>query len=272
MPHSHPRQCAHPLDAQPTKADLIRSAVLGTSTAALVLVPTLGPVLLRTEEGAEEFDTEITPPDYAFVIWAPIFAASAANAVQQAMPANRVSPVNRQSAWWLSAANVTNAAWSVAAQTGRFRWTALILPVATGFAAQAYRRIQHEYPSDAQRIAPYSTGLLLGWTSLASVINLFAVMREGPFASGTRLGRAASVLALITASSAVSAAVATSDRGYVALGGASFWGLATSALNTKRAGSVRLASAVGALLAAGTTTRQALWPGRTSVQLKNSTP
>ncbi|MDG4833660.1 hypothetical protein O7627_30765 [Solwaraspora sp. WMMD1047] len=117
-------------------------------------MPTLGPLLAGTEEGAEAYDTEITPPDYAFAIWGPIFAASAANAIQQAIPANRVAATNRRSGWWLAGAYSANAAWSLAAQSGRFRWTPYLLPVATGLAAQAYRRQQAEQPADAQRITP----------------------------------------------------------------------------------------------------------------------
>jgi hypothetical protein len=95
--------------------DRTRTAALGAAAAALVLTPTLGPVVAGTREGAQEYDTEITPPDYAFAIWAPIFAGGVATAIQHGLPGHRAAPANRRSGWWLAAAYATNAAWSLPA-------------------------------------------------------------------------------------------------------------------------------------------------------------
>ncbi|WP_306209638.1 hypothetical protein [Actinoplanes sp. RD1] len=235
----------------PTPSDRLRATVLGASTAALVLVPTLGPVLAGTEEGADDFDTDITPPSYAFAIWAPIFASSAAGTIQHlARPA---APINRRHGWWLAGAHAANALWSLAAQSGRFRYTAVILPVATGLAAQAHRRLQAPDPARAASIAPHSTGLLLGWTAVASVVNVFAVRRRGRLAATTRTGRSAAAGAVLAAAGVLAATVAAKRRGYVAIAAAGAWALTTSALNPERTARTRRADALGAALIAGTT-------------------
>lgn len=245
--------------------DLLRCAVLGGSTAAFVLVPTLGPLLAGTEEGADAYDTDITPPNYAFAIWAPIFLSNAAATVQHL--ADPAAPENRRHGWWLAGAHAANAAWSVAAQSGRFRYTAAILPVAAGLAAVAHRRLQPgERVADAARdepaggrrdraartgrahrppvasvpsIAPHSVGLLLGWTGVAAVVNAFAVRRSPAPAR-------ASAAAVVAASAALAAAVATSRRGSVAVAAAGGWALSTLALYRKRTLVARSSAAVGA--------------------------
>jgi hypothetical protein len=243
----------------PTAADRVRTLALGASAAALVLVPTLGPLLAGTEEGAEEYDTEITPPDYAFAIWAPIFAGTAANAIQHA--ARPTAAVNRRTGWWLAGAYAANACWSVAAQSDRFRYTPFILPIATGLAAVAYRNAQDVPLRGAEHLAAHSTGLLLGWTGLASVINVFAAQRHGRLASTSPAERSAARLAAAGAAGALSAAVATSRHGYASLAAAGAWGLVTSAAHPERTAATRRISAAGAALIAGTTVIK-LWTSR----------
>ncbi|GIJ73477.1 hypothetical protein [Virgisporangium ochraceum] len=223
--------------------DRLRCAALGASTAAMILVPTLGPVLAGTEEGAEEWDTDITPPNYAFAIWAPIFLSNAAATVQHL--ANPSAEVNRRHGWWLAGAHAANAGWSLVAQSGRFRYTAAVLPVAAVLAGQAHRRLQ---PGDAG-IAPHSTGLLLGWTSVASVVNIVAVR-------GRPLPARATASVVVGAAALLSTVVATSRRGYVAVAAAGGWALVTNALNPRRTRTARAANALGATLLAATTVRR----------------
>jgi hypothetical protein len=251
--------------------DRLRCAALGVSTAAMVLVPTLGPVLAGTEEGAEAYDTDITPPNYAFAIWAPIFVSNAVGTIQHL--AHPTDGANRRHGWWLAGAHAANAAWSVAAQSGRFRYTAAILPVAAALAAGAHRELQR---GDGGRgVAPHSTGLLLGWTGVASVVNVFAVRRRGPVRPGRpdrpdRQGGAAPasppsatdpLFPVVGASAILAAVVATSRRGYVAVAAAGGWALATNALNSRRPRYARLANALGATVLA-TATAAKLWRGR----------
>lgn len=232
-------------------ADRVRSACVAASAAAMVLCPTLGPLLAGTDEGAEAYDTEITPPGYAFAIWVPIFGGVAANAVQHAI--QPAAPVNRRTGWWLVGCYTTNAAWSVAAQANHFRYTAVLLPVAAGLASVAHRRAEGGRPVDrAGLITSHSSGLLFGWTSVASVVNVFAVVRSGRSAGTTRGERVAARLAVAAAAASLTQFLRTSgrDRASVALG--SIWALATNAADSRRAIGTRLVTAAGAVtLAAG---------------------
>jgi hypothetical protein len=140
-----------------------------------------------------------------------------------------------------------NAVWSLAAQTGRFAWTPALLPVATACAATAYGRLQRTgTPSPLAGITSSSTGLLLGWTALASVVNLAAgavLAGAGRSSPRTVVG---SVLGLLGASGAVAGAVARSDRGTFPVAVASGWGLVTLAATSRRPLGVRVAAALGA--------------------------
>ena len=77
-------------------SDLARSIALGTTATPVVNVPTLGPLVLKTRENAERYDTAITLPGYAFAVWVPIFAGIVANAAQAALPSRSGLPENRK--------------------------------------------------------------------------------------------------------------------------------------------------------------------------------
>ncbi|MFD1083584.1 hypothetical protein [Micromonospora andamanensis] len=245
--------------SEPTTTDRVRAACMAAAAGLMVLVPTLGPVIAGTEEGADEFDTEITPPDYAFAIWAPIFAGVAANAIQHAVRPATV--VNRRTGWWLTAAYGANTAWSVAAQANRFQYTPYILPLAAAFAGTAHRRAQAGRPHGPERLVAPSSGLLFGWTSVASVVNVFATRRRGRFTPTTRSGRTAARLAVVGAAAALGTTIATSRRGYTPIAVAGGWALATSAANRERPVQTRVFNATGAALIVGTTAIR-LWTDR----------
>ncbi|GIE97170.1 hypothetical protein [Paractinoplanes rishiriensis] len=222
--------------------DRWRSYVLGGACAAFVVIPTVGPLLGKGEQ-TRRYDTVITPPDYAFVVWAPIFAGSALATGNQLLPGNRARPVSRRTGWPLAGAFATNALWSLAAQGDRFALTPFLLPVATAFAAVAHAR-QQRLPAPAGWAAatPASTGLLLGWTALASAVNVAA----GAKLAGARESVAASVAGVLGVAGAVTAGVAASRRGRLPLALASGWGLLTTALYPRRPRGVRIAAAAGA--------------------------
>jgi len=246
-----------------TYGDRLRSIAVGASAAAMILVPTIGPVIAGTGEGAEEFDTEITPPDYAFAIWGPIFLASAANSVQHAV--DPTAQINRSTGWWLSGAYVANAAWSVAAQSDRFRYTPFILGAAVAFAGNGYRRAQHAYPRSAGNIVPSSAGLLFGWTSVAAVVNAFAVGRNGNPATATQSEKIAARFAIAGAAAALMTTIAASTRGHTSVAVAGMWALATSAMNPNRTTGTRLVNGSAAAAIAGTTAVK-LWHSRVRAQ------
>jgi hypothetical protein len=227
--------------------DRFRSVALGTACTAFVTVPTLGP-LLGEGERTDRYDTVITPPGYAFAIWGPIFAGCAAATVAQCLPAGRADPSSRRTGWLLAGAYATNAAWSVAAQTDRFGLTPALLPLATAFAAGAHVRLQ-DVPATgpAARATTASTALLLGWTAVASAVNVAA----GALLLGARRTSprtvAASAVGLLGVSAALAGAVARSTKSALPLAVGPVWALATTASSVGRPRTVRAAAAVGAL-------------------------
>jgi hypothetical protein len=233
-------RCWH-IGTMPTDAQ--RSLVLAGACAAFVAVPNLG-ALFGAGEQTERYDTAITPPDYAFAVWGPIFASCAASTVGQCLPGGRDAAISRRTGWPLAGAYAVNAAWSLAAQRDRFGLTPYLLPVAAGLAAAAHVRVQRSpQASGLAGVTPVSTGLLLGWTTLASAINVVAARadRDRP-----RVVTAATA-GLLAVSAAVAAGVAGSRRGGVPVALASGWGLATLAGRRSRPLGVRVAAAVGAV-------------------------
>lgn len=245
--HEHTHESAA-ADERPSGSDRARSIAMAASTAALVLIPTLGPVVAGTHEDVEEYDTDITPPDYAFAIWAPIFAAAAANAAQQLT--RQTAPVNRRTGWWLTGAHALDAAWSVAPQSGRFRATPAILQTAAALTAVGYVRAQRESVG-RERLVSHSAGLLLGWTSVASVVNVFAAQRGRSLASITRIGRQAARGTILAAASGLVVMIARSRHGHVSLAATSAWAFLTNAANRERTKGSRAVNAVagGAIVA-----------------------
>jgi hypothetical protein len=226
-------------------SDLARSIALGTAATAVVGVPTLGPLVLKTRENVEHYDTAITPPGYAFAVWAPIFAGVVANAAQAALPGRSRLPENRKTGWPLAGAYALNTAWSVAAQSDRFGYTPALLPAAVALTGVAYRRIQ-SIPSDKDSIASVSTGLLLGWTGLAATVNLSAGTQLLGTDATSKTSVVGSTLAALGAAGVLAAAVGRSRRGYLPLAASSAWGLLTTAADGRRTVTARVGTAVGA--------------------------
>ncbi|SDU79758.1 hypothetical protein SAMN04488563_6060 [Jiangella alkaliphila] len=197
----------------------------------MVLVPTLGPLVADTEEGADQHDTEITPPDYAFAIWAPIFVSTAANALQRAL--NPTAPVNRRTGWWLTGAYGANAAWSIAAQSDRFRYTPFVLPVAAGFAAVAHRRAQNDRPSGIEHVAAESSASFRmdqRGHSRQRLRDQPARQTRDP--DTNRANRSSPHVA--EAAVALTASIGTSRHGYTSTGLACTWAFAANAANPER--------------------------------------
>lgn len=226
--------------------DRDRTLALAGSCAALIAVPNLGALLGRGEQ-TDRYDTAITPPDYAFAVWAPIFAGCAASTVGQCLPAGRTDPMSRRTGWPLAGAYAVNAAWSLAAQTGRFALTPYLLPAAAALAATAHIRLQSApRATGLLAITPASTGLLLGWTTLASAVNIVAARADRTAPPVT----AAATAGLIALSAGVAAVVARSRRGGRAIALATGWGLGTLAGMRSRPRFVRRAAALGAVAVA----------------------
>ena len=227
------------------RADQTRSIALGAATAAFIAVPNLGPLLFDTSEDTERYDTAITPPGYAFVVWAPIFASCLASTVQAVRPGAMTGVEQQATGWPLVGAYALNTLWSVAAQTDNFRYTPALLPAAVVLTAVAYRRLQSS-PADRGSLASASTGLLLGWTSLAATVNLSAGTQLRGADPGSTASVTFSTLAAAAAAGGLCAVIAVSRRAYLPLATAAVWGFATTALDRKRTPVARLGTAISA--------------------------
>jgi hypothetical protein len=226
-----------PLRRPATGSDRFRTGALLAATAAQVVVPIIGPLLGQSEiaEVSKRTKSIVTPPDWAFGVWGPIFAGSAATAVAQALPGRRTAPASREAGWWLAAAAAGNALWEWVAQSGRYRATPPILWGIVAAAGAAHAALQRVEPTGATRLATGSNGLLLGWTSLAASINtadvLLTVMQIDP---DSRRGRLVSLGLVGGAAAGVTAVVAASRRGAAAVASTTSWGLSTLAANSPR--------------------------------------
>ncbi|WP_035855502.1 hypothetical protein [Cryptosporangium arvum] len=227
--------------------DRTRSIALAGACAAFVAVPNLGALFGRGEQ-TDRYDTVITPPNYAFVVWAPIFAGCLASTLTQVRASDQET--SRRTGWPLTGAYLTNTVWSLAAQSDRFAATPFLLPLAAGFAGVAHARVQGL--TDPGRATPVGTGLLLGWTTLASAVNLAAGANlSGAGKESPRTVRS-SAAGLLAVCAAVAAGVAASRRGAGPVAATSGWGLLTTALSPTRPRGVRAVAATGAAaIAAG---------------------
>ena len=220
-----------------TRSDLLRTGALLAATAAQLLVPVIGPLLGQSEiaEVSKRTKSIVTPPDWAFGVWGPIFAASAGTAVVQSLPGQRTSPAARSTGWLLAAAAAGNAVWEAVAQSGRYRATPPILWGIVAAAGAAHTVFQRTESTPASRLAAGSNGMLLGWTGLAASINtadvLLDVLSIDP---DTRRGQALSLGLVGAAAAGVTAVVAASKRAAVPVALTTSWGLTTLAANTVR--------------------------------------
>lgn len=253
-----------PLPVPATGTDRLRAGALLAATAAQVLVPIVGPLLGQSEiaEVSKRTKSIVTPPDWAFGVWGPIFAGSAATAVVQYLPAQRTTPAARRAGWWLAAAATGNAVWELVAQSGRYRATPPILWGIVAAAGVAHAALQQVEPTAAARLATGSNGMLLGWTGLAASINTADVLLDVlDIDPETRGGQVLSLGLVGGAAAAVTAVVAASRRGAAAVASTPSWGLSTLAATTPRpsvraTGWAAVSAVAGGLLARVAKTRR----------------
>jgi hypothetical protein len=241
------------------RRDLARSVVLAGTSAAVVAVPTLGPLVFGSSEDTDRYDTAITPPGYAFAVWAPIFAGIIANAARGLGSARRCTADQRASGWPLAAAHALNCAWSLAAQSHRFHLTPALLSASVAATGVAHARLQALRPAE-ESVSTVSTGALLGWTALAATVNLSAgtqLLGADPRSRSSVVG---STLASVAAAGTLGTVIRSSARGYLPLAVTAAWGTLTTALDSRRDATARVGSAAGTVAIVIGATRR--WRGR----------
>lgn len=193
--------CSSSIPRPISAADRLRAAALGLATAAFTAVPTLGPLIFDTSENTERYDTVITPPGHAFIVWAPIFTSCLASTIDAARPNRQGTKPSTATGWPPAGAYALNSCCSVAAQTDNFRYTPFLLLSATGLTFLAHQELQ-AIPAGHGRLVGTSTVPLLGWTSLATTGNLSALTKLINIDAATKIVTLSKLAAAATAAGA----------------------------------------------------------------------
>jgi hypothetical protein len=170
----------------------------------------------------------VTPAGWAFSIWGLVFAASLAWAVYQALPGQREREVHRRAGWPLAAAFAGNAVWEVVyplGGAGRYVAQVLIFGI-TAAAAVAYSRMQTVPADGLARLLPRATtGLLLGWVTVAPVANVGNTGVALGISPATLAAQAWAVAALVLVSGIAAAVVLGSRVAAGPFAAAVIWGV-----------------------------------------------
>lgn len=178
-------------------------------------------------DGALSADaTPVAPGEPAFGIWSVIYLGLVAYAVWQALPAQRDDARQRRTGWLVLASMVLNAAWIGVVQADLLAVSVLVIVVLLVVLLLVVARLGERAtggPVEAV-VVDGTIGLYLGWVTVATVANAFAVAVAAGFDATSPAADVWAVVGLATAGAAgVGYAVWT--RGRLAIGAAIAWGL-----------------------------------------------
>ncbi|SHK16750.1 hypothetical protein SAMN02745194_04340 [Roseomonas rosea] len=126
--------------------------------------------------------TPVVPAGYAFSIWSVIFLLAAAYGIWQFLPANRDSALARRTGWPLAGSFAANTLWQVTSQlTGSVGFGLLLIiliSLACALTALFLARSTPEPGFGPRWIVSPLTGLLAGWLTAASFVNLSSAARQ----------------------------------------------------------------------------------------------
>ena len=172
--------------------------------------------------------TPVVPAGYAFSIWGLIFALAAAYGIWQFLPANRDSALARRTGWPLAGSFAANTLWQTTSQlTGSvgFGLLAIILvSLACALTALFLARNTPEAGVGPRWIVTPLTGLLAGWLTAASFVNLSSAARQAGMLPEHGLGATLAAVVVLLAAGGAAAALAwllRRDAGWFA--GALLW-------------------------------------------------
>ncbi|SDB53338.1 hypothetical protein [Belnapia rosea] len=196
--------------------------------------------------------TPVVPAPYAFSIWGLIFALALAWGFWQVRPVQRTDARLTRLRGPAAAAFALMLLWMVAAQLTPNGWHLLAIILALLVAAlAAFRRAVALPPGGAgwRWIVRPLFGMLAGWVSAASIVNLpGAAATEGFAWFGTDPSLVAMGLLLLAAW--IGAAVLRHSQGDAWYAGALLWALAAILLANRAMPSVALTAGLGMLLVA----------------------
>jgi len=178
-------------------------------------------------DGALSADaTPVAPGEPAFGIWSVIYLGLVAYALWQALPAQRADARQRRTGWLVLASMVLNAAWIGVVQADLIAVSVLVIVALLAVLLLAVARLGERAPHGAVEavVVDGTLGLYLGWVSVATVANAFAVAVTAGFDATSAAADVWAVLGL-AAAGAAGVAYAVWTRGRLAVGAAIGWGL-----------------------------------------------
>ena len=126
--------------------------------------------------------TPVVPAGYAFSIWSVIFLLAAAYGIWQFLPANRDSALARRTGWPLAGSFAANTIWQFTSQltgsVGFGLFLIILASLACALTALFLARNTPEPGIGARWIVTPLTGLLAGWLTAASFVNLSSAARQ----------------------------------------------------------------------------------------------
>jgi hypothetical protein len=195
----------------------------------------------------------ISPPNWSFIIWVPIYLGAIAYAVNLARPSRRTDPLVRATRTPYAASVLASGLWVRTARRPRLQMAVIASTAATALAAQ-YRSggVVPDLPAgDPGREREHTwltrvpIGLFAGWITLASVV---ATSQAAVELGATRLKTTSASIALLLTAGAAGAAVAATTRGW-AYPLTLVWGLG-GIVAARRRGDPAIATAAGVASAA----------------------
>ncbi|MBL6076878.1 hypothetical protein JMJ56_02600 [Belnapia sp. T18] len=203
--------------------------------------------------------TPVVPAPYAFSIWGPIFALALAWGFWQMLPAQRADPRLARLRGPAAGAFALMLLWMVVAQLTPNGWhlLAIILALLAAALMAFFRSIALPAEGAGWRwIARPLFGLLAGWVSAASIVNLSgAAATEGVTWGGTDPALVAMGLVLLAAW--IGSAVLRRSRGDLWYAGALLWALFAVAVANVTLPAVAITAGLGMAMVA-----VAAWLGR----------
>ena len=230
------------------RTDVLRAA----TTLALAAAQPLSTQMARwTGRGRAEIDqaTEsegpVTPVEWAFVIWAPLFAGSLAYGATDLRRVRAGEAASGAAGWWANAALAGNVAWSLNSQFRRLDEVSVALILGSASAATASVALAERDPEgEAGRAASHYVGPLAGWLCVAGFANIETTrnLRRGrPVGEDAVRG----AVRLVAAAATVGSAAAVVVRGNPGFALAACWGLTGIAVKALRDGRAPVATAAG---------------------------
>ena len=200
--------------------------------------------------------TPVAPGEPAFVIWSVIYTGLLAYAVWQALPGRREDPRQRRTGWLVLASMVLNAAWIGVVQLDLLVLSLPVIVAILVVLVVVVGRLEERPPDGVVEtvLVDGTLGLYLGWVTVATVANTFAVVVSGaadPAAAAASPAADVGAVVGLTLAGVAGIAYALWTRGRLAIGAAIVWGLVWVAVARSSGDLVSVPADVAARVAAG---------------------